>query len=89
MDDEAEAQPKIALIFFCQITTNAQRNPSSVSMVPPVNKLGHPPGVSIHLVYKEIDVMCVQRGSREMVAKNVLLVSKEMTVDNALSVSRV
>ena len=57
-------------------------------MAPLVNEPGHPQGVSVHLVSKETDVMCVLRGSREMVASNVHLVSKVMTVNNALDVSK-
>ena len=34
-------------------------------------------------------MICVLRGFREMVARNVLLVSKVMNVNNVLNVSRV
>ena len=51
-------------------------------MAPPVNKLGHPPDVTVLIFTKETDVRDAQRDSREMVARNVLLVSREPSVKN-------
>ena len=79
----------VVYIFFCQLTTIAQRNPDSVSMAPPVNRPEHLPDVTVHLVFKETVVMCALRSSREMVVRNVPLVSKVKNVNNALNVSRV
>ena len=57
-------------------------------MAPPVNQSGHPPDVTAHLVSKETAVICVLKGSREIVARNVPLVSKEMNARNVLLVSK-
>ena len=51
-------------------------------MAQPVNKPGHPPGVTVLNVSKERDVAPALRGSREIVARNVPLISKVMIVRN-------
>ena len=54
-----------------------------------VNKPGHPPDVNVPTVTKETDVNCAQEGSRERVARNVLLVSKESIVKNVCRITMV
>ena len=56
-------------------------------MAPPVNQPGRPPDVTVHLVFKETGMTHALRGSREMVARNVPLVFKEMNVNDAHTTS--
>ena len=44
-------------------------------MAPPVNEPGHPPDATAFIVTKETDARSVQRGGREMVVLNVLMVT--------------
>ena len=77
-----------------QITINALKNQDSVSMAPPVKEPGHRRDVTALIVWKETDVTSVKkgskvknvtsvwRGSREMVARIVLHVSRVMNAKN-------
>ena len=76
------------IIFIHQVTTNVLKNRDSVSMAPPVKKLGRPLDVNVLIVTKETDVISVLRDSWEMVARIVLNVSRVMTVNSALLGSR-
>ena len=58
-------------------------------MVPHVNKPGHPPDVTALIITKETDVNSVQDSSRERVARNVLLVSKESIFKNVCRITMV
>ena len=57
-------------------------------MAPPVNKPGHPPDVIALIATKETDVTVVLNASKEIVARNVPLVSKVTNVNNALRDSK-
>ena len=65
-----------------QITINVLRNLVSVSTAPPVNKPGHPPDVTALIVTMETDVTTAWKGSREMIARNVPLVSRVMNANS-------
>ena len=65
-----------------QITINVLRNLVSVSMAPPVNKPGHSPDVTVLIVTIETDVTTASKGSREMIARNVPLVSRVMNANS-------
>ena len=57
-------------------------------MAPLVNKPGHPPDVIALIATKETDVTVVLNVSKEIVARNVPLVSKVTNVNNALRDSK-